>query len=98
MDPRRKMQATHQRRILEDGPALRLVESGRPEEDRLALEHIRRRRGRLHLAAIDQIESARLVQSIPRHRAALAHLAWPFPRLGLPILERFVRAGRKRQR
>ncbi len=49
-------------------------------------------------AAIAQIESARLVKSIPKVRAALAHLARPFPALGLPILERFVRAGRKRQR
>jgi short-subunit dehydrogenase len=48
-------------------------------------------------AAIAQIENAQLVKSIPRVRAALAHLARPFPSLGLPILERFVRAGRKRQ-
>jgi NAD(P)-dependent dehydrogenase (short-subunit alcohol dehydrogenase family) len=49
-------------------------------------------------AAMDQIERPRLVRTIPRMRAALAHIARPFPALGLPILERFVRAGRRRQR
>ncbi len=49
-------------------------------------------------AAIDQIERTRLVHAIPKLRAALAHIARPFPSLGLPILERFARAGRRRQR
>lgn len=48
-------------------------------------------------AAIDQIERPRLVRAIPALRAALAHIARPFPSLGLPILERFARAGRRRQ-
>lgn len=49
-------------------------------------------------AAIAQIEREQLVSSIPKLRALLAHVARPFPALGLPILERFVRAGRRRQR
>ena len=49
-------------------------------------------------AAIEQIARGRLVHAIPRLRAALAHIARPFPALGLPVLERFVRAGRRRQR
>lgn len=49
-------------------------------------------------AAIEQIERPRFVKAIPAFRAALAYIARPFPSLGLPVLERFARAGRKRQR
>ena len=49
-------------------------------------------------AAAKLIERPRLVKTIPRYRAAMAHLVRPFPAIGLPLLERFAAIGRKRQR
>jgi len=49
-------------------------------------------------AAVDLAARPRLVRALPAHRAALVHLFRPFPALGLPILERFARLGRRRQR
>jgi short-subunit dehydrogenase len=49
-------------------------------------------------AAIDQLQHRRLMRAIPSFRAALAHLARPFPELGIPVLERIARLGRRRQR
>lgn len=49
-------------------------------------------------AALALIDRPRLVRSLPASRAALIHLLRPFPRLGLPLLERFAALGRRRQR
>lgn len=49
-------------------------------------------------AAVDLARHPRPVRAIPAHRAALAHLVRPFPAIGLPLLERFAKLGRKRQR
>lgn len=49
-------------------------------------------------AAASLVAKPRLVKTIPAYRAAMIHLLRPFPALGLPILERFAAAGRKRQR
>jgi NAD(P)-dependent dehydrogenase (short-subunit alcohol dehydrogenase family) len=48
-------------------------------------------------AAIKQIDRPRLVQTIPALRAAMIHALRPFPSLGLPLLARFAKLGRKRQ-
>jgi NAD(P)-dependent dehydrogenase (short-subunit alcohol dehydrogenase family) len=49
-------------------------------------------------AAVELAARPRLVRALPAHRAALAHLLRPFPALGLPLLERIARLGRRRQR
>lgn len=49
-------------------------------------------------AAVELAFRPRLVRTIPAFRAALAHVVRPFPRLGLPLLERFAWLGRRRQR
>lgn len=49
-------------------------------------------------AAASLIAKPRLVKTIPAYRAAMIHLLRPFPSLGLPLLDRFAAAGRKRQR
>jgi len=49
-------------------------------------------------AAVALTARPRLVRTLPAYRAALIHLLRPFPSLGLPLLERFARLGRKRQR
>jgi NAD(P)-dependent dehydrogenase (short-subunit alcohol dehydrogenase family) len=49
-------------------------------------------------AAVELAFRPRLVRALPAFRAALAHAVRPFPRLGLPLLERFARLGRRRQR
>ena len=49
-------------------------------------------------AAVDLARRPRPVRAIPAYRAALAHLVRPFPSLGLPLLERFARLGRRHQR
>ena len=48
-------------------------------------------------AAAKMIAKPRLVKTMPRYRAAMAHLLRPFPAIGLPILDRFAAIGRKRQ-
>lgn len=49
-------------------------------------------------AAARLIARPQLIKTIPAYRAALIHLLRPFPSLGLPLLDRFAAAGRKRQR
>lgn len=49
-------------------------------------------------AAMATIRRPRLVRALPAYRAAVSHLVRPFPALGLAILERFVRLGRRHQR
>jgi NAD(P)-dependent dehydrogenase (short-subunit alcohol dehydrogenase family) len=49
-------------------------------------------------AAVDLAARPRLVRAIPAHRAALAHTLRPFPSLGLALLERLAKLGRRRQR
>ena len=49
-------------------------------------------------AAVELLDRPRLVRTLPAFRAALIHLLRPFPALGLPLLEQFAKAGRKRQR
>ena len=49
-------------------------------------------------AAAKLIARPQLLKTIPAYRAAMIHLLRPFPALGLPLLERFAAAGRKRQR
>ena len=49
-------------------------------------------------AAVDLALRPRLVRALPAHRAALAHALRPFPALGLPLLERLARLGRRRRR
>jgi NAD(P)-dependent dehydrogenase (short-subunit alcohol dehydrogenase family) len=49
-------------------------------------------------AAVELAFRPRLVRAIPAHRAALAHVFRPFPSIGLPLLERFARLGRRRRR
>lgn len=48
-------------------------------------------------AAVALVDTPRLIRAIPAYRAALSYLLSPFPALGLPLLERFARAGRRRQ-
>lgn len=48
--------------------------------------------------AVALLERPRLVRTLPAYRAALAHLLRPFPRLGLPLLDRFAKLGRRHQR
>ncbi|MEJ7601139.1 MAG: hypothetical protein WKG01_24765 [Kofleriaceae bacterium] len=48
-------------------------------------------------AAVALVDHPRLVRTLPAYRAALIHLLRPFPALGLPLLERFARLGRRRQ-
>jgi NAD(P)-dependent dehydrogenase (short-subunit alcohol dehydrogenase family) len=49
-------------------------------------------------AALAQLDRKQLVRALPAYRAALVHLLRPFPQLGLPLLERFARLGRRRTR
>jgi NAD(P)-dependent dehydrogenase (short-subunit alcohol dehydrogenase family) len=49
-------------------------------------------------AAVELAFRPRLVRAIPAFRAALAHAFRPFPSIGLPLLERFAKLGRRRQR
>ncbi len=48
-------------------------------------------------AAIKLIDRPRLVQTIPAIRAAMIHALRPFPGIGLPLLARFAKLGRRRQ-
>lgn len=48
-------------------------------------------------AAIKLLDRPRLVQTIPALRAAMIHALRPFPGIGLPLLARFAKLGRKRQ-
>jgi short-subunit dehydrogenase len=48
--------------------------------------------------AVALVAHPRLVRTLPAYRAALAYLAAPFPRLGLPIIEQLAKLGRRRQR
>jgi len=48
-------------------------------------------------AALELVDRPRLVRTMPGYRAAMIHLLRPFPALGLPLLERFAKLGRKRQ-
>lgn len=48
-------------------------------------------------AAVELVAHPRLVRTMPGYRAAMIHLLRPFPALGLPLLERFARLGRKHQ-
>ncbi len=48
-------------------------------------------------AALELIRKPRLVRTMPGYRAAMIHLLRPFPALGLPLLERFAKLGRKHQ-
>lgn len=45
---------------------------------------------------LDLVDSPRLMVSVPRTRALLAHVLRPFPRLGLRALEPFRRIGERR--
>ena len=49
-------------------------------------------------AAIELVDRPRLVRTIPAIRAAMIHALRPFPAVGLPILERFAKLGRRRRR
>jgi len=49
-------------------------------------------------AAIELLDRPRLVRTMPAYRAALIHLLRPFPSLGLPLLDRVAKIGRKRAR
>jgi NAD(P)-dependent dehydrogenase (short-subunit alcohol dehydrogenase family) len=49
-------------------------------------------------AAIELVDRPRLVRTIPAARAAMIHALRPFPSVGLPLLERFAKLGRRRQR
>ena len=49
-------------------------------------------------AAVELVDDPKLVRTMPRYRAALAHLLRPFPALGLPLLEQFAKLGRRRAR
>ncbi len=48
-------------------------------------------------AALELVTKPRLVRTMPGYRAAMIHLLRPFPALGLPLLERFAKLGRKHQ-
>lgn len=48
-------------------------------------------------AAVKLIDRPRLVQTIPALRAAMIHALRPFPGIGLPLLARFAKLGRRRQ-
>ncbi|MBA3456903.1 MAG: SDR family oxidoreductase [Deltaproteobacteria bacterium] len=48
-------------------------------------------------AALELVDRPRLVRTLPGYRAAMIHLLRPFPALGLPLLERFAKLGRKHQ-
>ena len=50
------------------------------------------------IAAVELVDSPRLIRTMPAYRAALIHLLRPFPAIGLPLLEQFARLGRRRQR
>lgn len=49
-------------------------------------------------AAIKMLDRPQLVRTIPALRAAMIHALRPFPSIGLPLLERFAKLGRKHQR
>ena len=49
-------------------------------------------------AAVDLVDHARLVRTMPAYRAALIHVLRPFPSLGLTIVEQFAKLGRRRKR
>ncbi len=46
-------------------------------------------------AALDLIGKPQLVRALPAYRAAMIHLLRPFPGVGLAILERIARLGRR---
>ncbi len=48
-------------------------------------------------AALKLIDRPRLVQTIPAIRAAMIHALRPFPGIGLPLLARFAKLGRRKQ-
>jgi short-subunit dehydrogenase len=48
-------------------------------------------------AVLDLVDDPKLVVTIPRLRAALAHLIRPFPTMGLRLLEWFRRIGERRR-
>jgi NAD(P)-dependent dehydrogenase (short-subunit alcohol dehydrogenase family) len=48
-------------------------------------------------AAIEMLDRPQLVRSIPAVRAAMIHALRPFPGIGLPLLARIAKLGRKRQ-
>jgi NAD(P)-dependent dehydrogenase (short-subunit alcohol dehydrogenase family) len=47
---------------------------------------------------LDLVEKPRLAVSVPRSRAALAHVLRPFPELGLKALQPFIRFGERQRR
>lgn len=49
-------------------------------------------------AALELVARPKLVRTLPSYRAAMIHLLRPFPSIGLPLLERFAKLGRKQQR
>jgi len=49
-------------------------------------------------AAVELVDRPKLVRAMPAYRALLAHLIRPFPAIGLPLVEQFVKLGRRRQR
>lgn len=49
-------------------------------------------------AALKLIDRPRLVQTIPAIRAAMIHALRPFPSIGLPLLARIAKLGRRKQR
>jgi short-subunit dehydrogenase len=48
-------------------------------------------------AAVELLDRPKLVRTLPAHRAALIHLARPFPSIGLPILQQLAKLGRRRR-
>jgi NAD(P)-dependent dehydrogenase (short-subunit alcohol dehydrogenase family) len=49
-------------------------------------------------AAVQLLDRPRLVRTIPAYRAALSHLVRPFPAVGLALLDRVAKLGRRRPR
>lgn len=47
-------------------------------------------------AVLELVDNPKLVVTMPRSRAALAHILRPFPITGLKLLEPFRRVGRRR--
>ncbi|MDH3625297.1 MAG: hypothetical protein OES69_15365 [Myxococcales bacterium] len=47
-------------------------------------------------AVLELVDNPKLVVTMPRRRAALAHILRPFPTAGLKLLEPFRQAGRRR--
>jgi NAD(P)-dependent dehydrogenase (short-subunit alcohol dehydrogenase family) len=48
-------------------------------------------------AAVDLVARPKLVRTLPSYRAAVIHLLRPFPAIGLPLIERIAKLGRKRR-